>query len=293
MVQPTQLQSLIEKLEQKEFSNSELIQFELDTEKIGNLCKALQHHATAYTLVRPQAKGNALDDTIDKIQEYSQKLVELVLSVPGVIGVSLRNELIDRTMSLIIKLQDLITSDTDLKPKVGKVWEACTDLEQIPSSNCIFVSNRLLDIVSMLQDAETDVQEMLDGIGFDGEEIGLSETDKEFITECKSLIKTSLLSTKRMSHLLKNTKIIDPFWIQFAEAGLRWAYLLSEKADDIACTMELPLEKESEELQGYITELGDACKNVLDLLKKGENNTKWVDLCEQQLGRLLNKLQIQ
>jgi hypothetical protein len=293
MVQPTQLAALIEKLEQKDFHNSDLIQFELDTERIANLCKALQHHATAYTLVRPQAKGNALDETMEKIQEYAQKLVDVVLSVPGVIGTSLRNEFVDRTKTLVITLQDLITSDTELKPKVGKVWEACADLEQIPRTNCAFVSSRLLDIVSMLQDAESDVQEMLDGIGFDGEALELSESDKQFVTECKSLIKTSLLSAKRLSHLLKNTKLVDPFWIQLAESGLRWAYLLSEKADDIACTLEFPLDKACEELQGYIAELGEACKHVVELLKKGETNTKWLDLCEQQLEMLLSKLQIE
>jgi hypothetical protein len=145
----------------------------------------------------------------------------------------------------------------------------------------------------MLQDASGDAQELIDGIGFEGEDLSVSESDKEFVLECKTLIKTGILCTKRMSHLLKSVPQTNSFWIQFAENARTLSFRLSEKADDVVCTLELPIDRNNEEMMRYIKELSQTCEQTLLLIKRGESNTKWTDLCEHQLSKLVNSLQIE
>jgi hypothetical protein len=292
MVQVT-LEPLIEQLELKRFVHHDLIQFELDVERIRNICKVLSHHSTAYTLVRPKATGNALDDTLQKIQEFSTKLVQMCLSVPGMIGNILREEFVSRVLGLLYSLQGLITSDNNLNQRVGLVWEKSSLLEQIPKNNCLLMSIRLAGIIEMLEDASGDAQELIDGISFNGEQVLISEIDKQFVVECKSLIKTGILCTKRMSHLLKSVKQPDIFWIQFAENSFKCSQRLSEKADDVICTLELPIDRTNKELITYVRELSQTCAQTLDLIKMGESNTKWTDLCEQQISKLMDSLQLE
>ncbi|KAF9300397.1 hypothetical protein BGZ74_007941 [Mortierella antarctica] len=205
--------------------------------------------------------------------------------------------------------------------KTGIVWEACQIFEQASRSNRQAVAKKWGDMMSTMEDAIAEVQEMIDsndkdidGDSDDGEDSGnesddswnvdekMTEEEKQLSIRANALLKLTKMLFKKLQQRCLDTQQSTTASSSASTATLRpsdlakmWDQLydrargIVELADEIATSLYSPQEPES--IVSMLQELSRKnhdCILVGRLFVRGQaEHERWMDMCEAQTQKIL------
>ncbi|KAI8902059.1 hypothetical protein BC833DRAFT_574909 [Globomyces pollinis-pini] len=269
----------------------------LNKNHLLDIVHVLQQKVTALTLILNEnpSKSTALDNTAKEIEDYAQLLTTFVTDIPKTIGRSLKRHVVYISQDLIKSILGLVDlyfvgDGGDFKAKVGIIWEHCKAFESMETKNTVYVGSIITDVIEMLNDGASEMQDLMDGVGFGDEEpVVLNNIEKEWMNQCQILIKTNILCLKRSISLLNEVPSTE-YWIESAELLYSIANQSCAKSDDMVSCMDIPLDLEDEFLRESVSDLNNCCLEILKLIRKMERDNdksqKWSDLCERKLTDL-------
>ncbi|KAF9902316.1 hypothetical protein EC991_005027 [Linnemannia zychae] len=205
--------------------------------------------------------------------------------------------------------------------KTGIVWEACEIFEGASRSNRQAVAKKWGDMMSTMEDAIAEVQEMIDsnddkkdgddGSGSDDEDSGnesddswndeedkLTEEEKQLSIRANALLKLTRLLFKKLQQRCLDTHPTTSSDITLKPSDLArmWDQLYDRArgivalADEIATSLYGPQDRDSiVELLQELSRKNHDCLLVGRLFVRGQSeHEKWMDMCEGQAKKIID-----
>ncbi|KAG0240979.1 Grap2 and cyclin-D-interacting-domain-containing protein [Mortierella sp. GBAus27b] len=212
--------------------------------------------------------------------------------------------------------------------KAGIVWEACEIFEKASRSNRQAVAKKWSDMVSTLEDAIAEVQEMIDtnddkkdvGEAGDSDDEGGSESDdswnddekmteeeKQLSVRSNALLKLTRLLFKKLQQrcldsdpsLISNTSSSSGVPLRPSDLARMWDQLYDRAQGIVALGDEIATSLYSPQVRPTIVALlqemsrkNHDCILVGRLFVRGQTeHEKWLDMCEAQAKKILDTVQ--
>jgi hypothetical protein len=185
----------------------------------------------------------------------------------------------------MIAFQNLIKAEEDINAATGVLWSACRDIQTAPESNCKQVALSLSYISEMIQDAFDEVEQLSQGLTFDGQLVNLDSNSSQYFEDVKSLIKLCILCVQKFQ-LFLNSCTEDEDLILESETLLLLGNELSSKIDDFVSILDIPLQFNEEFLFQSLERVFGICKDLLHRLHDG----KWSSTAAIELSKLETSL---
>ncbi|KAJ3036100.1 Cyclin-D1-binding protein 1 [Rhizophlyctis rosea] len=291
-----------------------------------NTAKVLSHTATKLSLTAP-AKSKDAFQCVAQIAQCTRHLVALAHSIPISQGRTLTSRTRSEISSLIYDtaaysnslLSSPRTLETDQKirnigflPSTGIVWKACDVIQALPSTNAQAVKQRLKGKLELVEDAVSEIEEVLEGededagggwdelMGDEEEDEAvadvsanrqpLTESDRNTILKSVVIVKAARMAMKKVLKSLDDPIIGS---IDAQDECAKWGEECSNHVDDLVGTIEdRPIDGEA--IVGAVEALaGVSVKGLLEsgkrLVPAGERG--WFDTCFGQICKVKEEIE--
>ncbi|KAF8969756.1 hypothetical protein BGZ46_010634 [Entomortierella lignicola] len=212
--------------------------------------------------------------------------------------------------------------------KTGIVWEACEIFEKASRSNRLAVAKKWGDIISTLEDAIAEVQEMIDsnddkkdndeedededGSGSDSDDSWnddekMTEEEKQLSVRANALLKLTRLLFKKLQQRCLDTQptltveTTSSITLKPSDLSRMWDQLYDSArgivvlADEVATSLYSPQDREA--IVGtmqHLSRKNHECILVGRLFVRGQaEHEKWMDMCEAQSKKILDTVEQQ
>ncbi|KAK7115194.1 cyclin-D1-binding protein 1 homolog isoform X2 [Littorina saxatilis] len=286
--------------------NKENFNFEKYWGHMGSVFELLSLEGSKFSLAFSSSPFPPIKDCevmTANLEKLVLELVRVFYSLPKSQGLTLRKSLQRAVVEVVESMLGLVSSLAQLDPGAGErqqatgiVWEGANSFVTLPKSNKEAVQTSVEQSAGLVEDALTEIDEILNNEGrlediFGEEEEGGGENseawtaqDKELVDPTKGLLKVAVKLTEKAGQACKVKATCD------SEAHVAQlddlsdcAQRLSPAVDNLTASLYAPIDHTA--VRNSATTLSEIIGNMLNILRHShmtdEGDSKWLDFLDK------------